>query len=168
MKGSSLTFLLDTSVIVKWFKDEENSDKARLILEWVRGEKVHLNLSTLVLTETIRGLKKASWSTEDIQTSLQMLNDIITLGKVDLVQVDEIVARNAQRLIIEYNLYSADSIHIASALLTAVDVFITADKHQQKKHVIEEMEKHDISSVLLSGLDENVLSLQNTSTHSVA
>ncbi len=105
----------------------------------------------------MRGLDKASWSIEDIDTAVEMLNDIITLGKVRLISVDAFIAKAAQRLIIDHHLYSADAIHIASALLSGVNVFITADKHQHKKHLLVEMRTHGIVSIMLSDLDDDVL-----------
>jgi predicted nucleic acid-binding protein len=50
---------MDTSSIVKWFKVEEGSKEALKLRKWTEEERIKLVISTILLSECARGLKKS-------------------------------------------------------------------------------------------------------------
>ena len=49
---------MDTSAIVKWFKAEEDREKALKLRSWAEVGKIKLVISIILLSECARGLKK--------------------------------------------------------------------------------------------------------------
>ena len=66
MKGYKPKITLDTSVIVKWFRKEDDREYALLIKEWITEDSVEAIVSTITLTELARALMKAKWKKADI------------------------------------------------------------------------------------------------------
>lgn len=58
MKPYKPKVTVDTSAIVKWFKAEENREKALQLRSWTEEEKIKLVISTILPCECTRGLKK--------------------------------------------------------------------------------------------------------------
>lgn len=152
MKGYKPKITLDTSVIVKWFRKEDDREYALLIREWITEDSVEAVVSTITLTELARALMKAKWKKADIYELLELLDDIIRLGGIDLIHVDDLIAQNAQKLIVEHNLYSADAVHTSTAILTDSDYFISADKHHLKKKLGDVLRDLGVEAVPLSGI----------------
>jgi len=152
MKGHKPKITLDTSVIVKWFREEDDREYALLIREWITEDLVEAEVSTIALTELARALMKAKWKKVDIYELLELLDDIIRPGGINLIHVDDLIAQNAQRLIVEHNLYSADAIHTSTAILTDSDYFISADKHHLKKKLVDVLGNWDVKAIPLSGI----------------
>jgi len=152
MKGHKPKITLDTSVIVKWFREEDDREYALLIREWITEDLVEAEVSTIALTELARALMKAKWKKADIYELLELLDDIIRPGGINLIHVDDLIAQNAQRLIVEHNLYSADAIHTSTAILTDSDYFISADKHHLKKKLVDVLGNWDVKAIPLSGI----------------
>ena len=109
---------MDTSSIVKWFKVEEGSEEALKLRKWTEEGGIKLVVSEILLSECARGLKKAEWEDDEIYEVLEMLDTIIDLCGVDVIPVDRLVIKYAQNLVVKYDLYSADAIHAANAILT--------------------------------------------------
>lgn len=152
MKGHKPKITLDTSVIVKWFREEDDREYTLLIREWITEDLVEAEVSTIALTELARALMKAKWKKADIYELLELLDDIIRPGGINLIHVDDLIAQNAQRLIVEHNLYSADAIHTSTAILTDSDYFISADKHHLKKKLVDVLGNWDVKAIPLSGI----------------
>jgi len=152
MKGHKPEITLETSVIVKWFREEDDSEFAILIREWITEDLVEAEVSTIALTELARALMKAKWKKADIYELLELLDDIIRSGGINMIHVDDLIAQNAQRLIVEHNLYSADAIHTSTAIFTDSDYFISADKHHLKKKLVDELGNWDVKAIPLSGI----------------
>ena len=87
MKGYKPKITLDTSVIVKWFRKEDDREYALLIREWITEDSVEAVVSTIALTELARALMKAKWKKPDIYELLELLDDIIRLGGIDLMKI---------------------------------------------------------------------------------
>ena len=58
---------VDTSVIVKWFKEEEGRENAIMLRNYAEDGKIKLIISAITFPEVARGLKKAGWEKEEIQ-----------------------------------------------------------------------------------------------------
>jgi len=116
---------LDTSALVKWFRVEEDRSEAIKLRGWVEEGRIKLTLSAVVLTECARAFKKAGYDNDEIYEILDMLDTFNGLCGVDIVPVDWLIIKSAQSLVVEYNLYSADAIHAATAILTESDFFVS-------------------------------------------
>ena len=142
---------LDTSALVKWFKAEEERSEAIKLRRWVEVAKIRLVFSAIVLTECARVFKKAGYNDGEIYDILDMLDAFIGLCGVDVVPVDRLIIKSAQILVVEQNLYSADAIHAATAILTQSNFFVSTDEH----HFKADLKYHlDVRSVRLLSLQE--------------
>lgn len=144
---------VDTSAIVKWFKIEENREYALKLRSWVEEEKIELIISAILPSECARGLKKAGWESKEIYETLDMLDRIINLCGIELIPVDRLVVRSAQALVVEQNIYSADAIHAATAILTGSNFFVSSDAHHTKKSLKEYMENKGVKVSKLSEIE---------------
>ncbi len=138
---------VDTSAIVKWFKTEENREAALKLRGWTEDEKIKLVISAILPSECARGLKKAGWRNKEIYEAIEMLDMIINLCGIELIPVDRLVVKSAQTLVVEHDIYSADAIHAATAILTGSNFFVSSDKHHTKKSLKEYMENSNYSAI---------------------
>jgi predicted nucleic acid-binding protein len=153
MKPYDPKVAVDTSAIVKWFKIEENRESALKLRSWTEEENIKLVISAILPSECARGLKKAGWENKEIYEALGMLDRIINLCGIELIPVDKLVVKSAQSLVVEQNLYSADAIHAATAILTGSDFFVSSDAHHTKKSLEEYMENKGVKVLKLSEIE---------------
>ena len=64
---------VDTSALVKWFKDEKERLEAIKLKNWAEEGKIKLVVSAVVLTECARAFKKASYDNDEIYEILDIL-----------------------------------------------------------------------------------------------
>jgi len=147
----------DTSVIVKWFREEEGREDAILLRNYAEEGKIRLIISAITFPEVARGLKKVGWKKEDIQESLNMLDDIVKLSEIEVVDADMLVSKLAQFFVVEFNLYSADSIHLSTSILSNSGFFVSADRDHTKQNVREYSRNKGLSVLELSEI-KSVLS----------
>ena len=145
---------VDTSSIVKWFKVEEDRESALKLRSWAEDEDIKLVISAIRPSECARGLKKAGWENKEIYEALDMLDRIINLCGIELIPVDILVVKSAQALVVEQNLYSADAIHAATAILTGSNFFVSSDAHHAKKSLEEYMENKGVKVLKLSEIEK--------------
>ena len=150
MKSYKPRITVDTSAIIKWFKIERDRERALKLRNWAEAAKIRLAVSAILLSECARGLKKAGWKDTEIYESLDMLDMIVSLCGIELVPVDRLVVKSAQRFVIEHSIYSADAIHVATAILTGSDFFVSSDEHHIKQGLKEEMKKKEVEVLRLS------------------
>ena len=148
---------VDTSVIVKWFREEEGREDAILLRNYAEEGKIRLIISAITFLEVARGLKKVGWKKEDIQESLNMLDDIVKLSEIEVVDADMLVSKLAQFFVVEFNLYSADSIHLSTSILSNSGFFVSADRDHTKQNVREYFRNKGLSVLELSEI-KSVLS----------
>jgi predicted nucleic acid-binding protein len=141
---------VDTFVLVKWFKVEEESSKAVNLRRWAEEAKIKLVISAIVLTECARAFKKASYDDDEIYEILDMLDAFIGLCGVEVVPVDWLIIKSAQSLVVEHNLFSADAIHAATAILTESDFFVSTDEHHFKEGLKSYLEGRNVRLLRLS------------------
>lgn len=144
---------MDTSSIVKWFKVEEGSEEALKLRKWTEEGGIKLVVSEILLSECARGLKKAEWEDDEIYDVLEMLDTIIDLCGVDVIPVDRLVIKYAQNLVVKYDLYSADAIHAANAILTGSNYFVSSDGHHHKKDLKAHIEGKGVRVLTLSEVE---------------
>ncbi|MCD4844527.1 MAG: PIN domain-containing protein [Methanosarcinales archaeon] len=116
-----------------------------------------LVFSAILLSECARGLKKAGWENNDIFKTLDMLDMIVNLCGIEIIPVDKIVVKSAQRLIIEHSIYSADAIHAVTAILMHSDFFISSDKHHTNKNFKRYMANKGVKVLRLSEIHETII-----------
>ncbi|MEA1957726.1 MAG: type II toxin-antitoxin system VapC family toxin [Euryarchaeota archaeon] len=145
---------MDTSSIVKWFKAEEGSKEALKLRKWTEEGRIKLVISTILLSECARALKKAKWEDDEIYEVLDMLDTIIDLCGVDVIPADRLVVKSAQNLVVNYGPYSADAIHAATAILTASDYFVSSDEHHFKRDLKVHVEEKGVRILRLSEVEE--------------
>jgi len=145
---------MDTSSIVKWFKVEEGSKEALKLRKWTEEGRIKLVVSAILFTECARGLKKAKWEDDEIYEVLDMLDTIIDLCVVDVIPVDRLVVKSAQNLVVNYDLYSADAIHAATAIMTGSNYFFSSDEHHFKRDLKVHVEEKGVRILRLSEVEE--------------
>ena len=145
---------MDTSSIVKWFKVEEGREAALKLRKWTEEGRIKLVVSVILLSECARGLKKAGWEDDEIYEVLEMLDTIVELCGVDVIPVDRLVIKSAQKLVVNYDLYSADAIHAATAILAGANYFVSSDGHHLKRNLKAHMVEKGVRILTLSEVEE--------------
>jgi predicted nucleic acid-binding protein len=56
---------LDSSILVKWFKVEEESGEALKLRRWAEEARIKLVISAIVLSESARALKKVGFDNDE-------------------------------------------------------------------------------------------------------
>lgn len=85
---------------------------------------------------------------------LEMLDTVFNLCGVDVILVDRLVIKSAQNLVVNYNLYSADAIHAATAILAGASYFVSSDEHHLKKDLKTHMVEKGVRILTLSEVEE--------------
>ena len=75
---------LDSSVVVKWFKVEEESAEALKIRRWAEEGRIKLIISAIVLSESARALKKTGCDKEEIYEILDLFLNVIPRSSLRL------------------------------------------------------------------------------------
>jgi len=86
-----------------------------------------------------------------------MLDDIVKLSEIEVVDADMLVSKLAQFFVVEFNLYSADSIHPSTSILSNSGFFVSADRDHTKQNVREYSRNKGLSVLELSEI-KSVLS----------
>jgi len=140
----------DSSVLVKWFKKgEEKEELAMRLKDDVLDERIVLLCNEWVQLEIIRALTKANYSRDKINETRRFLEDIGSLGLIKFVRVSE-VKELALEMIYSLNLYTADAVILATAIINNVDL-LTEDSHLLKNRIIKYAEKHGVRIFTLDG-----------------
>ena len=143
----------DSSVLVKWFKKgEEKEELAIRLKDDVLDEKIILLCNEWVQLEIIRALTKANYSRNKIKETKEFLKDIELLGLIRFVKVSD-VKDLALEIIYSLNLYAADAVVLATAILNNVNL-ITEDSHLLKKRVMKYAKEHGVEIFTLDSYYE--------------
>ncbi|MBE0448904.1 MAG: type II toxin-antitoxin system VapC family toxin [Actinobacteria bacterium] len=126
-RGSVL--LLDTSVVVKWYIEEENSVEALTIRDSFLDDRLEIFFPDLGLYELANALRYSGlFSEEEIQLYLQSAIDI----GMQIVPIDPSVLKAAISLSLARNLAVYDS-YFAALADSIGAIYITADEKALKK-----------------------------------
>lgn len=99
------------------------ADKMDAIFKYMEAAGIHAYCSTITLTETLT--KPLEAGDKSLETAYR---DLLTgTDYIFLMPVTEQVAEGAARLRARYNLRTADALHLATALETGCDAFLTND-----------------------------------------
>jgi len=116
--------ILDASVVMKWFSEEEYTDKALEIREKIRMGEERVVVPDLLLYELANALKyNPRFNANDVSNALTSIFDM----ELDIVTPIPEIINSAVILAFEYNITVYDAFYIALAKETEL-TFITADR----------------------------------------
>jgi len=116
--------ILGASVVVKWFSEEEYTDKALEIRELIRMGKEKVVVPDLLLYELANALKhNPNFDANDVRDALTSIFDM----DMDIVTPIPETINSAVTLAFEYNITVYDAFYVALAKETEL-TFITADR----------------------------------------
>jgi predicted nucleic acid-binding protein len=125
--------LLDTSVAVKWFVTEEDSERALDLQQAHLRDDLQLHAPDILLMESANALRYAGLSEERI---LQNLDTVPALG-VDIIPFSLDVLNSAVSLSLEHDLAVYDAYFLV--LARAMDIpLITADRKMLSRLTAED------------------------------
>lgn len=128
---------LDTSVVVKWFKEgETNENEAEYIRQSIVSFEKEFIINEWVLLEIVRAFVKSGFTKKRIDYAIEYMNGLVNTGAIRMILVSE-VKDLAQTYEIDYNLYASDAVHLATAIHTSSNIFWVADKHFKKAKIVE-------------------------------
>ena len=128
---------LDASVVVKWFKEDEElrPEAMELLHSALKNTKGYV-ASEWLLLEVVRALVKSGTDPEDIHAACSMIKALVqkeALTEIHVGKVRDLAAELEQEL----NLHAADAVHLATAIKAGCTTFWTEDDHLHKKKVTE-------------------------------
>ncbi|PIS28635.1 hypothetical protein COT42_07425 [Candidatus Saganbacteria bacterium CG08_land_8_20_14_0_20_45_16] len=116
--------ILDASVILRWFIEEEQSDKARKIQDDYLVDKLDIAVPDLLLYEVANALRfNKSFEVDEIDQVLTSLSD---LG-IKVLPINYALVGEAARLAYNYELTVYDAIYVELSLKLGAE-FVTADQ----------------------------------------
>jgi len=128
---------LDASVVVKWFKaNEQYTNEAYALYSRAKKNGSRYVVNEWLILEVVRGLAKTSVPKENLKETYSILKHMYASDIIRLVTVSEVL-ESAKDLEIELNLHAADAVHLATAIRTGSAILWTEDEHLHKKSVLE-------------------------------
>jgi predicted nucleic acid-binding protein len=121
--------VLDTSVIYKWYVDEEDTPKALTLFNEFKTGRINLSIPDLVFYELANSLRYNPRNTEkDVEEVMENLSDL----SLDIVIVTTGLIKNAIRLAYKYDITIYDATFAALAQDLEFE-FVTADERLYKQ-----------------------------------
>lgn len=129
MTGSTASLLLDSSVVVKWFIQEEDSDEALELRDGFLAGRLNLIIPELALYEIANALKFSKlFAADEIKKCVQALLAL----DIEVLVFDFDCLEEAIELSTERDLAIYDAYFIACAKYNNL-IFISADERALKK-----------------------------------
>lgn len=122
-------FVLDTSVIVKWFSEEKGSEKARTILQQLQDQKVEILLPELVKYELANAFLKGKKLTG--REAGVALETFYSLPLLFIAETPE-SAKLAYILAVKLDISYYDACFLALAKTKKATLITANPKHQKK------------------------------------
>lgn len=137
----TVNFVVDASVAVKWFSEEENRSKALKILKNLEKGKYALLAPELLMHEVANALYKGKHlENKDIKFAMDSILDI----EIDYYQLDKILIYQAVDFMTSYNITFYDAVYGALSLLYNAPLISANPKHHKK---IKEIKVIDIAKI---------------------
>lgn len=141
MTGKNINYIIDASVAVKWFSEEENRIKAVKILNNLEKRKWVLLAPELLIYEITNALYKGKkLKSKDIKLAI---NNLFNIG-IDYYQLDKVLVYQAVEFMVNYNITFYDSVYGALAFQYNAPLISANPKHHQK---IKEIKVIDIAKL---------------------
>lgn len=135
---------LDSSVVVKWFKaDEQKVNEAFELYERAKKKGSLFVANEWLVLEVIRGLAKSQVSKEHLRETRDILERMFGSGIIRKISVSEVLGSSGD-IEIGLNLHAADAVHLATAIESRSAVFWTEDEHFHKKSVIDYAREYEL------------------------
>ena len=121
--------ILDASVVLKWFVEEKDSDKARQIQNEYSAGRISIVVPDLLLSEVANALRfNRNFTRHDIDDALSALSQM----GIETMPIGYELVKSAVRLAYDNDITVYDAIYFALAG-ELLDDFITADKRLCEK-----------------------------------
>jgi predicted nucleic acid-binding protein len=147
---------LDASVIVKWFKpNEEFSDEANLLLDRLRKVTITYLTSEYSILEVTRALVRGKYERQYIDDAKDNLMILANVGNLRLIPTSPMISLSRE-IMIDYNLYASDAIHIATAVIEQCHIMWSADRHHLKESLVNYASKNGIKILSLDEVHDFV------------
>ncbi len=130
------TLVIDASVIVKWFLNEENSEKARVIRSDFEKGKISIIVPELLFLEILNSLKYNKVKEQNIIAA----NNILFGLDFDVEGLNEEITLKAVENSVKYNITIYDALYVTLAQVYGT-FLITADKELYKIPDVIALEK---------------------------
>jgi len=125
----SKTLVLDASVIVKWYSEEEDTEKALRIRDLFCQNKINIIVPDLMFYETANVVRYARGIVDKEKEAI--LNNIVLLN-LDVVTVSRHNLVKSLSLALKYDITIYDAIYLVIASQKKA-VYVTADEKLKKK-----------------------------------
>lgn len=113
--------LLDASCFIGIIAGDPDFASLQSLLRAVDRDEVTLVESTAILAEVLPSHPSGD------PTKRELILELLESARTDLVDVTTVVARRAAAFRVEYNLTTWDAIHLATAVISHVDVIFVRD-----------------------------------------
>jgi len=123
------SLVIDASVAVKWYTQEENRDEAIKILQAHMGGEIELTSPTLLAYEVINALRYNPFLTPEDQE--KAVAALFLIG-IDLKPPTQELMKKATRLANKYDITIYDAVYLSQAILQDTNL-VTADKELTEK-----------------------------------
>ncbi len=116
---------IDTDVLIYFYEDRKRlGDSAEKILRAIETGEVHGLFSSVGITELLTlPLREGRQDIVDYYR-----DDLYNFPHLRIVTVDAVIAEEAAKLRAMYNLKTPDALHLATAIITGAELFVTNDK----------------------------------------
>ena len=133
-KVTKSSYVVDASVVVKWFTREENTPQARLILNKLLQDEISVFVPDLIIYEVTNALWKGKRLEKEV-----IIESIETLwhSKIQFEQLGILLIETVTNFMIKYDLTSYDAMYAALAYVLGVPL-LSADSKAHKN--IKEIE----------------------------
>jgi predicted nucleic acid-binding protein len=119
--------VVDASVVMKWFVDEEGTDKALIFKREHNDGRVLLVVPDLLIMEILNVLKYKKKSLAELK---KVGKDLIE-SQMQFERINDVLVEKALEISLEYDFTFYDSLYVALAQVNGVE-FVTADENLTK------------------------------------
>jgi len=116
--------IVDASIIIKWFANEEDSDKAIRLRDKHINEEISIVVPELVFLETVNGLKYKKLERSVLEKAKKDLWNI----QLEIFYLDEFLINKAINASIEYNLSIYGAVYAALAQIHGAPLITVNEK----------------------------------------
>jgi predicted nucleic acid-binding protein len=147
-----MTECIDASIIVKWFHKGEALDaESHILLEKIIELEHDFVVNEWVLLEVVRAMVKAGYPKQKVNDAFDEIFEMMKIGALRKIAVSDVL-HLAKSIELNYSLYAADAVHIATAIYTNASILWTEDQHMQEESLKEFFRNHLIEVRSLKGI----------------
>lgn len=122
--------VVDSSIVVKWFIDEEGSKKARLLFKEHQEERISLYAPDIIIIEVVNALFfKADFPKNQLKDVVRKLFQ----AEIKFVYLEQYLIQKSVDIMIEHKIASYDALFTALAQDLDCPLIINDRKHHLKK-----------------------------------